>query len=80
MIKHSIVLILQLTVLYGQQSNLFLDIFERTNTILFHLNETIEDVNDFLPSYDFIIVGSGSGGNFDFESRLNEFSDFFFGF
>lgn len=66
MIKHSIVLILQLTVLYGQQSNLFLDIFERTNTILFHLNETIEDVNDFLPSYDFIIVGSGSGGNFDF--------------
>lgn len=58
----TLILILQISLLYGQQNNLFLDIIERTNTILFHLNETIEDTQKFLPSYDFIIVGSGSGG------------------
>lgn len=49
---------LQLTFILGQPENLLQNFVETTNTILFHLNETIEDVNDFLPAYDFIVVGN----------------------
>lgn len=37
-------------------------LMEQTNFLLYNSSYIIEDTVNFLPSYDFIIVGSGSGG------------------
>lgn len=37
-------------------------LMEQTNFLLYNSSYIIDDTVTFLPSYDFIIVGSGSGG------------------
>lgn len=59
----SAILISQLALIHGQKDNAFLDAVERANKLFFRGNDSIVDVQDFLPVYDFIIVGSGSGGS-----------------
>lgn len=44
------------------QNGLMQFLMEQTNFLIFNSSQIIEDTTTFLPSYDFIIVGSGSGG------------------
>lgn len=44
------------------QDGLLENLFQQTNFLLFNSSNVVEDTATFLPSYDFIIVGSGSGG------------------
>lgn len=44
------------------QDNFMQFLMEQTNFLLYNSSYIIEDTVNFLPSYDFIIVGSGSGG------------------
>lgn len=44
------------------QEGLLQNFIEQTNFLLFNSSYVIDDTENFLPSYDFIIVGSGSGG------------------
>lgn len=44
------------------QENLLQYFIEQTNFLMFNSSSIIEDTVNFLPSYDFIVIGSGSGG------------------
>lgn len=44
------------------QDNFVQYFVEQANFLIFNSTYIIEDTIDFLPSYDFIIIGSGSGG------------------
>lgn len=44
------------------QDNIVQYFVEQANFLIFNSTYIIEDTIDFLPSYDFIIIGSGSGG------------------
>lgn len=46
------------------QNNLVQLLMEQTNFLLYNATNIIEDTVDFLPSYDFIVIGSGSGGSY----------------
>jgi hypothetical protein len=50
------------------QENLLQFLMEQTNFLLYNSSYIIEDTVQFLPSYDFIIIGSGSGGECHNES------------
>lgn len=51
------------------QDNIVQQLLEQTNFLLFNSSQIIEDTKSFLPSYDFIIVGSGSGGEWIGQKR-----------
>lgn len=51
------------------QNNPFQVLLEQTNFLLYNSSSIIEDTNTFYSSYDFIIIGSGSGGEYENESR-----------
>lgn len=44
------------------QENIMQYFMEQANFLIFNSSYIIEDTVDFLPSYDFIVIGSGSGG------------------
>lgn len=44
------------------QDNLLQYLIEQTNFLVYNSSSIIEDTTNYLPSYDFIIIGSGSGG------------------
>lgn len=44
------------------QENFLQRLIEQTNFLMFNSSSIIEDTASFLPSYDFIVIGSGSGG------------------
>lgn len=46
------------------QNSLVQLLMEQTNFLLYNATNIIEDTVDFLPSYDFIVIGSGSGGSY----------------
>lgn len=52
---------LQLKLLRAQD-NLLQYLVQQTNFLVFNSTYIIDDTVKFLPSYDFIIIGSGSGG------------------
>lgn len=52
---------LQLKLLRAQD-NLLQFLVQQTNFLVFNSTYIIDDTVKFLPSYDFIIIGSGSGG------------------
>lgn len=59
------------------QDNFMQYFMEQTNFLFFNSSQIIEDTMKFLPAYDFIIIGSGSGGragNDDFVSNNINFS------
>lgn len=44
------------------QENFMQYLMEQTNFLIYNSSYIIDDTINYLPSYDFIIIGSGSGG------------------
>lgn len=44
------------------QDNFMQYLMEQTNFLIYNSSYIIDDTINYLPSYDFIIIGSGSGG------------------
>lgn len=58
----------QFTALAPLRLPIFDFIYQKSN----NFNESIHDTNAFLPEYDFIVIGSGSGKANHFIIKLNE--------
>ena len=56
------IIIIQLKLICGAPESIIQKIVEHTNTYFYNFNRTIKDTYNFLPVYDFIVIGSGSGG------------------
>lgn len=60
--RNIFMLLFTLNIEIRAQDNFLQYMIEQTNFLLYNSSNIIEDTVRFLPWYDFIIIGSGSGG------------------